>query len=299
MFGYLKPYKDEMKLSEYKRYKKYYCTLCTELSKFGFISRFFLNYEPTFLFLFLNGCTNDQEVYRYKCPLHKPKNSNVSISALEFSAFINYWLVIKKIEDDYNDSKNIFKKCILKQVKKLLLHNGIYKLRAEKFEVIINSLSEKLEEYYYIENHSEDFDDLSNGFATFLSELFNSYFTQYEHKINSSIISEVSFNIAKLIYIADAFDDYLKDIKSCRFNPLKQISSECADKMVFIQEVFNIIKCISLQTIEYLQILNCGDIDLIINHIQYFDYVLIQKINQERGKLTWKKQSTFQIFIEQ
>lgn len=200
IFGYLKPYKEEMKLSEYKRYKKYYCTLCTELSKFGFISRFFLNYEPTFLFLFLDGCSNDQEGYSYKCPLHKPKNSNVSISALEFAAFINYWLVIKKIEDDYNDSNNILKKFILKLAKKFLAHNRVYKLRTQKFEVVVNSLSKKLEEYYYIEKHSEDFDDLSNGFAIFLSELFKSYFILYENKTNSSIINEVSFNVAKLIY---------------------------------------------------------------------------------------------------
>lgn len=299
IFGYLKPYKDEMKLSEYERYKKYYCTLCTELSKFGFISRFFLSYELTFLLIFLDGISKEQEICDYKCPFHKPKKNNVSICALEFAAFINYWLIIKKFEDDYNDSNNFLIKFIINQANKFLKHNKLYKLRSQKFEVVIESLSNQLEEYYYIENHSEDFDTLSNGFASFLSGLFEAYFSQYENNIDISIINKISFNVAKLIYVADAFDDYLRDVKKERFNPLRGIFLECDNQNVFVEEVFNIIKCLSSQTVEYLKMLNCNNMDLILNHIQYFDHVLVKKINCERGKFTWKNQFPYQIFIGQ
>lgn len=250
------------------------------------------------MFLVLDGCSGHKESRDYKCPLHKPKKNDVSVPALEFSAFINYWLAIKKVEDDYNDTNNPFKKFFLKLTKKFLAHNRKYKLRARKFEAIVDSMSKDLEEYYYIENNSEDFDDLANGFAAFLSGLFKAYFIQYENETDSSLISEISFHVAKLIYVADAFDDYWKDIKCRQFNPLKKISSECADQTVFIQEVFNMVRCISLQTVESLQMLNCGNMDLIANYILYFDRVLVQIISQERGRYTWKKQPAYQIFTK-
>ena len=33
MFGYIRPYKEELKLKDYNFYRGFYCALCTEMGK--------------------------------------------------------------------------------------------------------------------------------------------------------------------------------------------------------------------------------------------------------------------------
>ena len=50
MFGYLQPFKDELKVREYEAYKSAYCGLCRRLGRdYGIISRLTLSYDCTVL----------------------------------------------------------------------------------------------------------------------------------------------------------------------------------------------------------------------------------------------------------
>ena len=52
MFGYIKPYKNELKMKHINEYKTCYCILCNGIRKyFGFFYTVFLNYESVLLML--------------------------------------------------------------------------------------------------------------------------------------------------------------------------------------------------------------------------------------------------------
>lgn len=58
MFGYLRPYKNELKLKDIKKYSAYYCALCKQIRKdYGIMWSAFLNYESVYVMLFLETIT--------------------------------------------------------------------------------------------------------------------------------------------------------------------------------------------------------------------------------------------------
>ena len=59
MFGYLLPYKPELKMREFECYRAVYCGLCKQLAKdYGFSSRMLLNYDMVLLSLMADGLAN-------------------------------------------------------------------------------------------------------------------------------------------------------------------------------------------------------------------------------------------------
>lgn len=50
MFGYVKVVEDDLKIKEYKRYKKYYCDLCRHIANYSQIARLMLSYDMVFFF---------------------------------------------------------------------------------------------------------------------------------------------------------------------------------------------------------------------------------------------------------
>lgn len=54
MFGYVKVVEDDLKIKEYKRYKKYYCDLCRHIANYSQIARLMLSYDMVFFHSSLN-----------------------------------------------------------------------------------------------------------------------------------------------------------------------------------------------------------------------------------------------------
>ena len=70
MFGYIKPYNQELKLKEIQRYSGCYCALCDQLKRdYGFLSRFILNYDVTFLLICLDYfAAEEKDARKIRCP---------------------------------------------------------------------------------------------------------------------------------------------------------------------------------------------------------------------------------------
>ena len=85
MFGYVKPFTNELKVVENEVYKGMYCGLCKQLGKqYGFFSRFILNYDFAFMALVSASISSkDLEVKKEICishPLTKRTRSPVPAS---------------------------------------------------------------------------------------------------------------------------------------------------------------------------------------------------------------------------
>lgn len=220
MFGYIKPYKPELKLKEITKYSNAYCALCDQLKRdYGFMGRFVLNYDVTFLLLCQNYFdSNDEEFRRIRCPYNplRVKMANFSKEALRYSAFINYWLVTEKLIDDYTDDKNIFKPLL----RKILVSKKGFKSKSYRYQENVNELTELLREVYRSEQSikdSFDFDRVTNTFGEFFSRIF--VVTNISDS-EAALLKKLMFQVGKWIYIIDAYDDFEKDIKKKRFNLL-------------------------------------------------------------------------------
>ena len=75
MFGYVTPFKMELKIKDYEKFKAYYCGLCHEIkSNFGDLPRMSLNYDMTFIAVLFDALSSDKTIYEpFKCALHPTK----------------------------------------------------------------------------------------------------------------------------------------------------------------------------------------------------------------------------------
>ena len=226
MFGYVRPDNWELKVKDTHKYRDYYCCLCYQLRKdYGLLSGCLFNYDITFLLLVLDSTEKEgKEKYEFRCPLNPFHKCSATISpkALEYSAFINYYLVKMKFDDDIADDRRRWKRIVFHVLLKILTSNKRFKNKAALYTDVTVSLEEKMNNVYSAENAIVSYDDISIHFRLFFEEIFRFYF---EKKQNSDpaeyepFLQMVSF-LGEWIYLMDAYDDYQNDIKSNSFNLL-------------------------------------------------------------------------------
>jgi hypothetical protein len=210
MFGYVTPLKGELKVREYDVFKSYYCGLCREIGEKSYISKLTLTYDMTFLGLLLSSIYNDSEgTHKMFCPFKMGKVMTISKNPfLEYAAEMNILLSNRKLMDDYRDDRNYLKLI----ASKIININKLQHTSKEKLEKIDHYLMElnKLEK-----NRSGNIDEIGGYFGEVTSEIFNVY-----DDSNSSILKFLGYNMGLWIYVLDAYDDLLEDIKDKKYNPL-------------------------------------------------------------------------------
>ncbi len=221
IFGYIKPFYDEMKQKHIKEYKKLYCSLCYGLrTNFGLSSTMLLNYECVFLYIFLDSISQNEsdKTISFRCHANPVKkvSADVNPKALEYASFINYYLALLKVKDNCNDSKNPFYKTCYS----LLKNKRAYKKYEKKYSDLISYVNECYEKLYRLEiSGNATFDDCSATMGNALQAIVREYIT--ENKIENTVAEEFAKHTGMWIYLIDAYDDLEKDEKQGRFNPLK------------------------------------------------------------------------------
>ncbi len=226
IFGYLKPYKNELKLKNIQEYNSLYCVLCYGLRKnFGLLSDIFLNYESVFIYIFLDGLIdiNERECLKFKCPTNPFKITRIEVNSqlLEYVSYINYSLVLLKLLDNTRDAKNSAYKLLyafFKRKKQFQLFENKYKIN--------DKLCNLYDELYDLEiNNSTDFDSCSRTMGLVLYEIVYKFFTYYKINVDEKVLN-IAQHIGMWIYAIDAFDDFEIDLKNKSFNPLFSFSSD-------------------------------------------------------------------------
>src|SRR3712207_7216524 len=96
MFGYVTPYKMELKIKDYEKFKYYYCGLCKSIkTHYGNIPRMSLNYDITFLAILLDSLNDEKPIYKKEHCIVHPIRKKIILqdnSALAYAAFSNTML---------------------------------------------------------------------------------------------------------------------------------------------------------------------------------------------------------------
>lgn len=213
MFGFVVCNKAELTETEKERYQSVYCGLCRTLKeKYGNRERLSLNYDMTFLALFLSSLyePEDETVRQFRCALHPLCRREALISPyLEYAADMTILYSYYKSMDDWKDDKNLARLHYAR-----LLKRYIPELK-KKYPRQCGSIEEKIAAFSRIENGKDPIsDELINAAGEILKELF-----VYKEDCWSEYLRKFGYELGRFIYLMDAVIDYEEDKKSGKFNP--------------------------------------------------------------------------------
>jgi hypothetical protein len=177
MFGYVRPYKDELKVKDYELFKSVYCGLCHSLKKrCGIAGRFIINYDFTFLALLLSHKEKDCSASCKSC-IAAPfkgrkaiKSNKILDECADMSIILSYW----KLKDGIRDEA--FFKSLAFRLGALALRRGNKK--AEKnIPDFAESCKKLLGELNMLEAAGcSELDEVADKFARLLESAAGAYF---------------------------------------------------------------------------------------------------------------------------
>ena len=220
MFGYVRPFVPEMKVSEYEQYRAVYCGMCREIGRTdGQLARLALSYDIVLLCsvrMVLDGILPEYE--RVRCFAHPTKKRLVlkPNAATRFTASVFSALVSSNIADDLSDEHGI------RRLKPLALAPLAAHLEKQARAALPDGTVEKAKELLArltaLENEKcPSADDTSSAFGEVLALLF-SVGLDGEKRDIAGVFAR---SVGKFIYMCDAVDDLQDDEKHGRYNPLR------------------------------------------------------------------------------
>ncbi len=222
MFGYVKPFRPELKLRELEEYKAVYCGLCKELGRsYGIFAKFTLSYDFAFLAMVLtsideNICPSAEKCRCIAHPFRKQSccNSNRAISLSATAAVI---LTYYKLLDDISDRgflKKIAALFALPFAKKARRKALSQREAALSLDVAAKSMVEKQRA---LEGEKCSVSDrAAEPTAEFLEAVLSITSNSCE---NERILRRFGYLLGRYIYLCDAIDDLDDDIKKGNYNP--------------------------------------------------------------------------------
>jgi hypothetical protein len=218
LFGYIIPFKEELKVREYNVFKSYYCGLCKTIKReYGYPARMGLNYDLTFLSLLLSSLDENQsKVVPEVCIANPLKKRPVVCKDkyLSYSAGMNVMLVYFKLIDDLKDQHSI------SALVGLLLYFFPYKKAGRIYKKKHDSIKERLDELAKLEKRGCNvIDEAADTFANLMADIFECK-EVISNDRTSRVLRWLGYNVGRWIYIFDAFHDIDKDIRQKNYNPL-------------------------------------------------------------------------------
>lgn len=213
VFGYIVGVKSTMSQDELLRYQGYYCGLCKAIEReYGQLERFGLNYDMTFLALFLSALYEPQDQEKScRCIFHPMKEKPVIENEfIDYAAAMTIALTYHKCLDDWNDEGKF-----ISHKYAMLIKDSYEKVKA-KYPRQCESIERSLWQLSIVEKEKDSIpDDAINYSGMMLSELF-----VYKEDFWSNCLRSFGYELGRFVYLMDAAMDYEKDAKKNNYNPL-------------------------------------------------------------------------------
>ena len=220
VFGYVKPYSQELLVKEYELYRAVYCGVCRAMkNNTGVLSPFTLSYDIVFLafvrFLITEEAPRTEPS---RCLLHCTHKRLIAEEneTLVYCAKVSALLGYGKLKDDLTDS-GIFGKLrdlallpVLLRAKKLAALDGLGE-----------SIFRLLEKLSQAENENQSGEAPADLFGEILGEIFSYGLDKYEGGKYKSLSHKIGYHMGRFIYYADASEDFARDCKKEEYNPYR------------------------------------------------------------------------------
>ena len=218
MFGYVRPYREELRVKELDGYQAMYCGLCTTMGdRHGFVARMLLSYDFVFLAMLLAPREERPATCRRRCPARLGLGKKTACApgeglsaAADESVILSYW----KLRDNVRD--NGFLKGLWPRVLSRLLRRG-YRRAASAQPAFDGKVRACLEELRRLEEeNSSSLDQTADTFARILQGA--SIPTGDEGRDRA--LGQLLYHVGRWIYLVDAWDDLEEDRASGGYNPI-------------------------------------------------------------------------------
>lgn len=219
MFGYIKPYKPEMKVSELDTFKAVYCGLCRQLkTAYGAFSSLTLSYDFTFISIVALALQDDCKGFkRCSCvgnPLKKKVCHNPS-QELTFCASCAMLMIYYKNLDNLNDSGFVGK------LKSLAAMPFVSRARKKAYKAYphvdeIIKCAVKLQDDIENDSYNASVDRAADPSASALALICEDL---SEDSVQKKILNRFGYLVGRYVYFADAYDDLESDLKNGEYNP--------------------------------------------------------------------------------
>ncbi len=255
MFGYVTPFKPELKIREFEVYKAVYCGLCRELGKrFGPAARLTLNYDFTFLALLAMSVRETPPAFEdFRCALHptKKKKRVCSGPELEYAAAVAMIMLYFKIQDNVRDSRGVKRVgwCLIER-----LAAPARRKAAKQYPEVDASIQSALSEQAEIEKKKssctdEAADPTGRALAAVCAQIDAEKKPEW---------MRFGYLLGRWVYLTDALDDLEKDIKKKNYNVFSEAYPEKtpSDVRTLGAESLNVTAAELQATLEQLQVVN-------------------------------------------
>lgn len=229
MFGYIRPYKPELKMREFTRYRACYCGLCKMIKQdYGEIPRYSTTYDLTFLTLILLALDPvDYGQSLERCFFHAGQKTPVATTSepLSYVAGLAVLLSYYKILDNIEDRDKLIKSHLAQTAYKSSFKKAKTAFPEEE-AIIKNAMAIQIgmEEKYKDYKEEGLWDLASEPFGTLLSDLLAKVSDRLPglnlKPGDAKALSYLGLYMGRWIYLMDAFDDLEEDLKKSSFNPL-------------------------------------------------------------------------------
>lgn len=233
MYGYLTVADKLLQENELKRYKACYCGLCRCIKeKYGSLYRLCLNYDMTFLVLFLNSLYEPDETQgEENCVVH-PFSRHLWFESVytEYAADITLALAYLKLRDNWLDDRNLISLSEAGLLKKA------YASISAKYPETFSKIEKAMQTLHEIEESGEYLpDEASDCFGEVMSAVFTP-----ENDRWTPTVAAFARSLGKYIYILDAAADLDRDRLLERYNPFRPLYGRTDNSELF----FNILRII-------------------------------------------------------
>lgn len=216
MFGYVLPLSCRLGEEERKRYRAAYCGLCRSLKeRYGFRSRFLVNYDMTFLYFLLKE-EREEGTESCSCPARPfcKRNCMPNDAAMAYGADLTVLLSVWKLRDGAEDG-GFFRKLLNEAA--LLLYRKAY-ARAAALRQEENALFDRqLASLRQLEReHCPSIDRAADTFASLLRGCIPGTVSGEKRRI----LEHLLYHVGRYLYLTDALEDLPGDRKRGGYNPL-------------------------------------------------------------------------------
>ena len=216
MFGYVRPPIDDLPKEEAERFRRMYCGLCHTLGKrYGAAARFILNYDLTYLAIFLS-LPEEGMLQQGRCivsPLKK-RDYLFSSEALELAAdesvILAYWQMQDGIEDHdllhglkYRGTAAVLESAYRKAAKTRPEFDAVTRRQLQTLRAL------EQENCASIDRAADAFAQLLGGAAAEIAD-----------PLRRRILEQLLYHLGRWIYLIDAADDLKEDAQNGNYNPV-------------------------------------------------------------------------------
>ena len=217
MFGYVRPFRDELKCKDFDLYRATYCGLCrTMRHRYGLLAPMLLNFDFTFLALLITPTEEQFVPCKGRChanPLKKlpmcQGNASLDLAADE-SIILAYWKLRDSVLDDG------FVRGMPARLLSCMLRPS-YRKAAVSCPSFDQAVAESLRELAKLEGEKcSSIDRTADTFA----RLLQAAAPVTGDPAKDRPVSLLLYHLGRWIYLIDARDDLEQDRKNGAYNPL-------------------------------------------------------------------------------